>query len=70
MKQSRILAMKARQRAERYREIKSGDIAELSTEDLRGFIAWVDYELTQVYGARYAHLDLLDDMAREELGRR
>jgi hypothetical protein len=70
MKQAQILAMRSRQRSARYEATMSGDISGMSTEELRGFIAWLDYQLRIKTGARYAHLSLLDDMAREELAGR
>jgi hypothetical protein len=70
MKQSQVLAMKARQRSERQERFggyKTTDIANMNTEELTDYVAWLDYELPRESGARYAHLSLLDDMAREEL---
>lgn len=64
------IAMKTRQRTERhvrFLKYKSDDLKWMNTEELVDYISWLDGQLLGAVGARFGYLDILDDMAREEL---
>lgn len=73
MKRSQILAMQSRIRAERHERFdgyKSRDIPNMNDRELGDYLDWLAAELLTATGPRYAHLDLLDDMALDERSKR